>query len=187
MPASSPRSARRSPWRRTPFCSSAPTRSVSEEIGAIALLGLPAAAGQDAFIPLGYRAGPKPGTMVPTYPPGLPLHLALLGTLGGWSFAPFLAGPIAAIASLLLLFGIGRELGLSRGFAAAGMAMLAASPIFFGMAIQPMSDVPATAWVLAAIYFGLRARRSEGEQQDERGEPRACGASITIEYRGEVR
>jgi len=27
------------------------------------------------------------------------------------------------------------------------------------MAIQPMSDVPATAWILAAIFFALAARR----------------------------
>ena len=133
---------------------------VSEEIGALAVLGLPA--GDDeagVFIPLGYRAGPLPGKMVPTYPPGLPLHMALLATIGGWNAAPFLAGPIAAVASLLLFFGVARELGLSRGLAAAGAVILAVSPIFFGMAIQPMSDVPATAWVLAAIYFALRARR----------------------------
>ncbi|HSE62944.1 MAG TPA: glycosyltransferase family 39 protein [Thermoanaerobaculia bacterium] len=135
-------------------------RKVSEGIGALALLELPA--GDDeagVFIPLGYRAGPLPGTMVPTYPPGLPLHMALLGAIGGWNAAPFLAGPIAAVASLLLLFGVARELGLSRGLAACGAVILAVSPIFLGMAIQPMSDVPATAWVLAAIYFALRARR----------------------------
>jgi 4-amino-4-deoxy-L-arabinose transferase-like glycosyltransferase len=136
---------------------------VSEEIGALELLGLPLTDPRpDAFIPLGYRAGPAPGTMVPTYPPGLPLHMALLGTIGGWNAAPFLAGPIAAVASLLLLFGVARELGLSRGLAAAGAVILALSPIFLGMAVQPMSDVPATAWVLAAIYFALRARRRPG-------------------------
>ena len=133
---------------------------VSEEIGALALLGLTAGDDQpDVFTPLGYRAGPLPGTMVPTYPPGLPLHMALLAAIGGWNVAPFLAGPIAAVASLVLIFGVARELGLSRGLAAAGVVILAVSPIFFGMAVQPMSDVPATAWVLAAIYFALRARR----------------------------
>jgi 4-amino-4-deoxy-L-arabinose transferase-like glycosyltransferase len=100
--------------------------------------------------------------MAPSYPPGLPLHMALLGILGGWSEAPFLAAPIAAIAAILLIYAVARELGLSRGLSAAGALMLAACPIFFGMAVQPMSDVPATAWVLAAIYFGLRARRREG-------------------------
>ena len=100
--------------------------------------------------------------MAPIYPPGLPLHMALLGTLGGWRTAPFLAAPIAAIAALLLIYAIARELGLSRGLSAAGALVLAACPIFLGMAVQPMSDVPATAWVLAVIFFGLRARRSVG-------------------------
>ena len=136
---------------------------VSEDIGALALLGLPAGDSEPGiFIPLGYRAGPLPGTMVPTYPPGLPLHMAILGAIGGWNVAAFLAGPIGAVASLLLLFGVAREIGLSRGLATAGAVILAVSPIFFGMAVQSMSDVPATAWVLAAIYFALRARRRPG-------------------------
>jgi 4-amino-4-deoxy-L-arabinose transferase-like glycosyltransferase len=133
---------------------------VSEEIAGLALLGLPPA-DPDLFIPLGYRSGPTPGTMAPRYPPGLPLQMALLGKIGGWTEAPFLAAPIAAIASLLLLYAVARQLGLSPGLSAAGALMLAVCPIFFGMAVQPMSDVPATAWVLAAIYFGLRARRSD--------------------------
>jgi len=97
--------------------------------------------------------------MAPLYPPGLPLHLAPAGMLGGWSFAPFLIVPLLAVASLVLLFLVARELGLSRGLSSAGAVLFAACPIFFGMAIQPMSDVPATAWVLAVILFALRARR----------------------------
>src|SRR5678809_1157742 len=31
----------------------------------------------DNFIPLGFTSGPRPGTMAPSYPPGLPLHMAL--------------------------------------------------------------------------------------------------------------
>lgn len=134
---------------------------LSEDIAALRLLGLPPG-DQDAFIPLGYRSGPRPGTMAPIYPPGLPLHMALLGTLGGWHTAPFLAAPIAAIAALLLIYAIARELGLSRGLSAAGALALTACPIFLGMAVQPMSDVPGTAWVLAVIFLGLRARRNVG-------------------------
>ena len=134
---------------------------LSEEIAALALLGLPSR-DHDLFLPLGYRSGPRPGTMASSYPPGLPLHMAALGILGGWGAAPFLAAPIAAIAALLLIYAVARELGVSRGFSAAGALVLAACPILFGLAVQPMSDVPATAWVLAAVYFGLRARRSDG-------------------------
>jgi 4-amino-4-deoxy-L-arabinose transferase-like glycosyltransferase len=134
---------------------------VAERVRALAVIGPPPGGRLDAYIPLGYRSGRNPGTMAPSYPPGLSLHMALLGIIGGWSFAPFLAAPIAAIAALLLLYAVERELGLSRGSAAAGALVLALCPIFFGLAVQPMSDVPATAWVLAAIYFALRARRNE--------------------------
>jgi hypothetical protein len=134
--------------------------SVSEDIEALSRLGL-SAADQDLFIPLGFRPGAKPGTMAPQYPPGLPLHMAAAGMLAGWSRAPFLVSPLAAVAALVLLYLAARELGLSRALSAAGAALLAACPIFFGLAIQPMSDVLATAWVLAAVHLALRARRRE--------------------------
>lgn len=130
----------------------------SEKIEVLARLGLPAS-DREIFIPLGFTPAAEPGSMAPRYPPGLPLHMAAAAIAGGWRLAPFFIGPIAALAALALVYGIGRELGLARGIAAAGVALLAASPIFFGMAVQPMADVPATAWVCAAIFFALRARR----------------------------
>ncbi len=132
---------------------------VTERIEILQQLGLPSS-DSDVFIPLGYRPGARPGTMSPSYPPGLPLHMAAAGEIAGWERAPFLAGPLTAIAGLLLFFLLARELGLSPGLSAAGAALLASCPIFFGMAVQPMSDVPATAWVLAALLLALQARRS---------------------------
>jgi uncharacterized membrane protein len=98
--------------------------------------------------------------MAPLYPPGLPLHMAAADEIAGWETAPFLVGPLTALAALLLFFLLARELGLSPGLCVAGTALLASCPIFFGMAVQAMSDVPATAWVLAALLLALRARRS---------------------------
>lgn len=66
------------------------------------------------FIPLGYSAGPVPGTMVPSFPVGLPLHLAAAASMFGWSLGPFLVSPFAAAVSLLLIYLVARELGLSR-------------------------------------------------------------------------
>ena len=114
----------------------------------------------DVFRPLGFRRGPAPATIAPSYPPGLPLHMAAAGIVGGWQRGPFLAVPLSAVAALVVLFFLARELGLSPGLASASVVLLAASPIFFGMAIQPMSDVTATAWVAASLLFGLRARGS---------------------------
>ncbi|HEY6066735.1 MAG TPA: glycosyltransferase family 39 protein, partial [Thermoanaerobaculia bacterium] len=46
-------------------------------------------------------------------------------------------------------------------FAFAGSMILAFSPTFVFIAVQPMSDVLATAWALAAIFAAYRARRGE--------------------------
>ena len=130
---------------------------VTERIRGLARLGLPA---DDAhiFVPLGFTPIDWPGRMAPSYPPGLPLHMALAGLVGGWSRAPFLVSPLAGIACLILLYLLGRELRLSPGFAAAGSAILAFFPTFVFQVLQPMSDVPATAWALACILAAFRSR-----------------------------
>jgi hypothetical protein len=131
-----------------------------ERIEVLDRLRLPVAwAGR--FIPLGFALSVRPGSMAPSYPPGLPLHMAAAAAVGGWDRAPFLVPPAAAVACLVLLYLLGRELSLSPTLSAAGAILLAACPIFFGMAIQPMSDVPATLWILAALLAGLRGRRRE--------------------------
>ena len=67
---------------------------VTEPVRGLERLKLPV---DDAplFIPLGYRPGPRPGTMSPSYPPGLSLHMAAAAAvavfLGG-----FAAGRVTA-------------------------------------------------------------------------------------------
>jgi len=111
-----------------------------------------------AFTPLGYVLLPSRRTMAPMYPIGFPLHLGLAGALFGWDRAPYFVSPIAAVLCLILLYAVGRELGLSRWAAAGGGLLLASSPTFVFQAVQPMSDVTATLWTLAAILAGLKAR-----------------------------
>jgi hypothetical protein len=113
------------------------------------------------FIPLGFEPGPRPGTMVPFYPPGFPFHVAFAALVGGWNYGPFVVSPLAALASVFLVYLLGRELGLSRLFSTAGAAVFALCPVFVFQAEQPMSDVVATMWSLAAILFALRSRRRE--------------------------
>lgn len=131
----------------------------SEPIRGLERLGLPTDDGP-LFIPLGYRNGPRPGIMSPSYPPGLPLHMAAAAAVGGWSRAPFFVGPLAGLASLVLIFFLGRELGLSPGLAFAGSVLLAFTPVFVFLEVVAMSDVPATAWAMAAVLAALRARRT---------------------------
>ena len=113
------------------------------------------------FSPLGYEIGPRPRTIAPTYPVGFPLHIAAAVLIAGWKYGPFLVSPLAAVLSLALIYLVGTELGLTRGLAVAGAAILALNPTFCLHAIQPMSDALAACWSLAAILTALLSRRRE--------------------------
>jgi hypothetical protein len=151
---------------------------VTEPIRGLERLGLP----QDfarVFVPLGYTPLERAGQMAPSYPPGLPFHMALAAKLGGWATAPFLVSPIAGLACLVLMYFLGRELRLPPAFALAGSLLLAFAPTFVFLALQPMSDVLATAWALAAVLAAYKSRT--------RGSPAwaalagfACGIGILV-------
>lgn len=112
----------------------------------------------DVFVPLGFFPGPA-GTMVPTYAPGLPILMVLFASVGGWAAGPFLIPPLAALGCLFLLHALAREIGLSSGWAILAPLLLAPAAVFITYAMQPMSDVVATFWVLLAIGSGFRSRR----------------------------
>jgi hypothetical protein len=118
--------------------------------------GLPASMAY-LFTPYGFMPA-EARNMVPTYPVGTPVHLALAAAIGGWARAPFLVAPVAAVASLFLVAAIGRRIGLTSGWAIAGAAILGAFPVYVSMSLQPMSDVLATAWTLAAVLCALKSR-----------------------------
>jgi hypothetical protein len=111
--------------------------------------------------------------MTPFYPLGFPAHLAAAALAGGWETAPYLVSPIAAVLCVVLLYLLGRELGLSPSWSAGTAAVLAAWPAFIFQAIQPMSDVVATLWAAAAILFALRSRRRPAWAL-------ACGAALGL-------
>ncbi|HXI11589.1 MAG TPA: glycosyltransferase family 39 protein [Thermoanaerobaculia bacterium] len=114
------------------------------------------------FIPLGYVRGTVPGTMVPSYPPGLPLHNALAILATGSEAAPFLISPLAAVAAMLLLYALSREVGLSRLSSFCGGLMFGICPTVIFQAVQPMSDVLASTYAILAILAALRSERRRG-------------------------
>jgi hypothetical protein len=124
-------------------------------------LGLPDDMAQ-ICIPLGFLTGPKPGTMAPEYPSGFPAHLLAAAMLAGWEVGPYLVSPLAAVLCVLLLYLLGRDLGLTSRWAGAAAAAFAAWPVLVFQALQPMSDVVATFWAIAAIFLARRARRHRG-------------------------
>jgi hypothetical protein len=106
--------------------------------------------------PLGWRPGPISGAIVPTYAPGLPLVMAIALTTAGET-AAFVCVPFAGAAAVWLTYRLG--LRFTQPLPAAAAALLTAlAPVLLFQVVQPMSDVPVTAWWLAALV-GLLGRR----------------------------
>lgn len=126
------------------------------------------------FMPLGYWVGPKPGTIVPTYPSGLPLHFAGAGLALGWRLGPLWVIVGGALAAIWLCYLCGREIGVSPPLAAAGAAVIGSSPLFIFSSVQALSDTLAATWCLGAVWTALRARRGHLAWAW------ACGAALGV-------
>ena len=110
------------------------------------------------FAPLGYRpARDDPGVLVPTYPPGLPVLMAmgtrLVGTCG-----PFLISPLLGGLTIWFTYLLGVRVS-SRAIGLAAAALLATSPIFLLMVVHPWSDAPATAFLVLGLVLALSGSR----------------------------
>jgi len=112
--------------------------------------------GHDPFLtsPLGWRpAGDD--RQAPTYPPGLPLLMALPHAIGGATGASAVviaAAGIAIVATGMLAFELGGSIA-----AVIAAPFLAFAPVFIFQSIQPMSDVPVTAaWMLCFLMLARR-------------------------------
>lgn len=111
------------------------------------------------FAPLGYRDAPGGGAIVPIYAPGLPMLMALMTLVSG-DCGPYLVVPLLGALTVWLTYQLGRLLA-SRTLGLAAAVLMASSPTFLFMLMPPMSDVPMTTFVLAAVvllFAPLRAR-----------------------------
>jgi Dolichyl-phosphate-mannose-protein mannosyltransferase len=117
---------------------------------------LPFEGASSAVAPLGYVAGPGGQTQVPRFPLGLPAVMAVFTIFG--ANGPFFVPLVMAYVTVALAFLLGSEPGVAASglFAA---AIVAVDPLLVDYAIQPMSDVPATCWLLAAVWLHIGASR----------------------------
>ena len=106
-----------------------------------------------AFSPFGYRPGSEPGELVPTYPAGLPLAMASVRLIAG-ELAVYFVVPLLGAIGVLATYGVGARLH-SRIAGLIAAFLLATSPIVLFQIVQPMSDVPVTAWWAVALLFAL--------------------------------
>lgn len=128
--------------------------------------------GRFAHMPLGFTIR-SDSRLVPTYPTGLPLQIWAAAAVSGWSHAVTVVNVFISLASGGLLYALARRLQIRPLLAAAGVALLWACPLFIFAALQPMSDLSAVGWCLAALYGAVRAR-------DDWRWALACGACLGV-------
>ncbi len=126
------------------------------------------------FQPLGFEAIRETRRLVPTYPVGLPLHLAVACSLFGWHWGPYVVGLGSALATLGMCYLLARELGLSRIVGVTIVGSLAPCAVFVYSSIQPLSDTLATFWCCTAVWMALRARRGSMVAAA------ACGVAFSV-------
>jgi hypothetical protein len=105
--------------------------------------------------PLGWAPSPDGAGIVPTYPLGLPVLMALFSTVAGTD-AVFLVAPVTAAITLLLVHRLARA-WYDADTALLATALVAWNPLLITYAKQPMSDVPATMWIVLAMSLAIRS------------------------------
>ena len=120
------------------------------------------ARGHDPYVtsPLGWRPAGE-GRQSPTYPPGLPLLMAIPHAIAGVSGASAVVitcAGIAIIATGLLAFQLGGSIA-----AVIAASFIAFAPVFLYQSIQPMSDVPVTAaWIMCFLLVNRHRSLAAG-------------------------
>jgi hypothetical protein len=107
-----------------------------------------------SFCPIGYKPSFVSGLIVPTYAPGLPLLMAMFarpfGMRGAFIVVPLLGG-LAAWST----YRLGLRVSRSHECALLSTVLTVCSPVFLFQLMQPLSDVPATAWWLTSVVAAL--------------------------------
>jgi hypothetical protein len=124
-----------------------------------------------AHQPLGFITRTGTNQMAPSYPLGLPLHLLAFSFIFGLDWAAIPLNICSAFAGGVLLYLLARRLQLPAALALAGTGILLLCPLYLFTALQPMSDLLALVWAMAALYAALRAREGWGWAV-------ACGVAV---------
>ena len=105
--------------------------------------------------PLGWTPAADGTGIGPAYPIGVPALMAIFTLIGGPS-AVFLVAPFTAAITLLLVYRLTRQ-WYDAETALMATALVAWNPLFITYAKQPMSDVPATMWIVLALMLAIRS------------------------------
>jgi hypothetical protein len=108
--------------------------------------------------PMGYRPTADGTATVPTYSYGLPLMMAAAKLVAGMC-GLYLVTPLLGALTVGMTYLLGARVW-SRGVGLAAAALMATSPAFLFMQMNPMSDVPVSGLFTAALVLSLSGVRS---------------------------
>lgn len=111
-----------------------------------------------SFVPAGYKPATTPGFIVPTFPLGLPAVMAVFLRVTGHRDVVFYVVPLLGALTIVATGVLGARVHSWLAGAAAA-ALLATSPVFVLQTLQPVSDVPATAWWTLALALVVQQTR----------------------------
>ena len=105
--------------------------------------------------PLGWMPSPDHTGIAPTFPIGVSAIMALFTLIGGAN-AVFFVAPMMAAITLALVYRLATE-WYDADTALLATALVSWNPLFITYAKQPMSDVPATMWMVLALVLAFRS------------------------------
>lgn len=113
-----------------------------------------------AYVPLGFQPNVERATMTPTYPIGLPAAFLVSAKCFGWFYGPDLVLWLHTLAGVWFTYQLARQAGAQVAGALIAATTLAVSPLYLNFGLQAMSDVPALAWSVAALWFAGRGTKT---------------------------
>jgi hypothetical protein len=113
------------------------------------------------YIPLGFLPMNN-GRMYPTYPMGLPVAIFLGSTVFGWGAGPNVVMWMHAMACIVAMYFLCRELKLGREISFLGTLFFGSSSLFLFSSLHAMSDTPAALWAILAALGCLKSERKAG-------------------------
>jgi hypothetical protein len=108
--------------------------------------------------PLGWAPSPDGSSIVPAYPLGLPVVMAMFSAVAG-SNAVFAVAPVLALLTLFFMHRLTKA-WYDADTALLAAALLAWNPLFIAYAKQPMSDVAATMWIVVSMWLAVKSTSS---------------------------
>jgi hypothetical protein len=112
----------------------------------------------DLMTPLGYRPSVDRETIAPSYPPGLPIVMAVFRVVAG-SESVFWVVPIFTGVLVWATYLLGVRVHGPLVGAVAAVLVATSPPLLVQLTAAPMSDLPATAWWTLALGLATIERR----------------------------